>query len=216
MLPFRRIKKPKLFYMTKYLLVLSAMLVLFSCAPRPYSSYYHEEVKTPYRDLLVIFVEDIQPGFYGLTEEFYDAHLRHQFNSLHHEPFRESLRNAMRNEFNKTHVHYDHVFQVQQDYAYQDFMQVLRDKEISGVLLVSSSLDRSNIQQTQTFDGSSVSRLYQSYLLDVERNKPIWSQSGEVQAQGRHFDHRFAQTLASISARELRKHKLIYAKPFNF
>jgi len=193
-------------------LLLTMIIAMFcsSCAIRNVTSHNPVEVQEPYTDLLVLFVENVPAGVYGLDRASYNKYLRHKFNNEQNQAFREILSSAFLLELPHARVLTKaHLFKLQQDYTYKEFMETIKDNGIQSLIVISTSEESPLLREIEPNMNTARRMGYQSYMLDLERNQLIWFQGGAIADS---TDELFAKRIARLAARDLKKHNIIIAK----
>lgn len=182
------------------------ILILASCAVRNVTSHNPTIVEEPYADVLVLYVEGVSAGLYGLDKASYNKYLRYKFNDVQAHSFREDLSNAFLVQLPHVRiVGKDSFFDHQQDYTFSEFMEAIRDNGVRSLILVST--DERNAL------GNKINQLsrYQSYMLDLEKNQLIWFQGADIVSSNL-YDVPFAKRIAKLAAKDLIKNNIVLNK----
>lgn len=190
------------------------IFLLSSCKVRDVNTYYPIPVEKEYTDLLVLFVEDVGEGFYELDKDTYDRFIRHKFNNLGNDSFRARLVKSFKFHFPTTFIHeFQPIFEVNRDYTFAEFTNNLSNHQVNSILLI-TILDDKQITIGGGTAGVSTSsmRSFQNHLIDLNIQKPVWSQSGKINGSVLNSGP-FARDLAKLSANALRKENLVLPRP---
>lgn len=162
-------------------------------------------VQDPYTNVLVLYVEGITCGIYGLDNASYNKFLRHKFNDVEPHSFRENLSTAFLNQLPNARIFgKESFFNVQQDYTYTEFMEAIKENGVQSLIVVSTN-DGNNIMSGLD---ANKHKAYHSCMLDLEKNQLIWYQGGEIVSSDS-YDSIFAKRIAKLAAKDLKKNNII-------
>jgi len=124
----------------------------------------------PVDNFLILFIEH-KDEIPRLDEEFYNKALKGKFNNLEHERFRNHLADvAWDTFFPVMSFDYRNIFEVHQDYTYEEFKTRLEQPNLEYILLV-------NMKNNDAI-GDVLRRNFQVYLFDKNQGPPIWTGFG--------------------------------------
>lgn len=159
----------KVSFLFSFLIILS---VLVSCTnfQRAINTKKFDVPEKPVDNFMVLFVE------YGdeiarLDEEHYNKALKGKFNNLEHQRFRDHMAELSWNIFSPTMAFdYRRVFEVHQDYSFEEFHKGLDQPNLEYVLLINMRNDDA-IGEVRRMN-------FQVFLFDKNQENPLWTGFG--------------------------------------
>jgi hypothetical protein len=120
--------------------------------------------------------------------------------------------------FPTTYIHeFDPIFEVNRDYTFDEFTGNLAKHQVNSVLLITILDERLYTSGGGAGGNSGVSttniRSFQNHLIDLDLQKPVWSQSGRINTSILN-NRLFARDLAKLSANSLREKNLVLDRPY--
>ena len=154
---------------------LSTLLIILFCTSctnfqRAISTQKLNVSEKPADNFLLLFIE-YKDEISRLDEEHYNRALKGKFNNLEHERFRAHLADLAWNTFFPViSFDYRNIFEMHQDYSYEEFKARLDQPNLEYVLLI-------NMKNNDAI-GDVLRRNFQVYLFDKSQEQPIWTGFG--------------------------------------
>lgn len=154
---------------------LSLFLLVLICASctnfqRAISAQKGIVSEKPVDNFLVLFIE-YKDEILRLDEEYYNMALKGKFNNLEHQRFRDHLADlAWDTFFPVMSFDYRNIFEVHQDYSYEEFKARLDQPNLEYVLLI-------NMKNNDAI-GDVLRRNFQVHLFDKDHTQAIWTGFG--------------------------------------
>lgn len=124
----------------------------------------------PVDNFLILFIE-FKDEILRLDEEYYNLALKGKFNNLEHQRFRDHLADlAWDTFFPVMSFDYRNIFEVHQDYSYEEFKARLDQPNLEYVLLI-------NMKNNDAI-GDVLRRNFQVHLFDKDQAQAIWTGFG--------------------------------------
>lgn len=161
--------KPRsVFYLSLFILTLFCT----SCTnfQRAISTQKGAVSEKPVDNFLILFIE-YKDEIPRLDEEHYNKALKGKFNNLEHQRFRDHLTDvAWDTFFPVMSFDYRNIFEIHQDYSFEEFKARLDQPNLEYVLLI-------NMKNNDAI-GDVLRRNFQVYLFDKSQQQPIWTGFG--------------------------------------